>query len=165
MLDAAGLIEKHRAKGVLIDANLLILYLVGSTNKSRIPIFKRTQVYAIEDFELLERLIAYLGNVITTPHVLTEVSNLASLHGSELTAFRQRFKSAVADMKEFCDASREVVSDRSFQRLGLTDAAIAMISQRNHLVLTDDLTLEMTLHQRGVDAINFNHIRVSNWTP
>jgi hypothetical protein len=29
MLDAAGLIEKHRAKGVLVDANLLVLLLVG----------------------------------------------------------------------------------------------------------------------------------------
>jgi hypothetical protein len=80
MLDAVGLIKKHRTKGVLINANLLVLYLVGSTNKNRIPTFKRTQVYTIEDFELLQGLIAYLGDVITTPHVLTEVSNLANLH-------------------------------------------------------------------------------------
>jgi hypothetical protein len=57
-------------------------------------------------------------------------------------------------MKEFCDASREVVSDQSFQRPGPTDAAI---------VLTDDLTLEITLQRRGVDAVNFNHIRAANW--
>jgi hypothetical protein len=67
-------------------------------------------------------------------------------------------------MKEFCDMSREVVSDGSFQWLGLTDAAIALISRQNYLVLTDDLTLEITLHQRGVDAIKFNHIRAANWT-
>ena len=164
MLDAVGLIKKHRTKGVLINANLLVLYLVGSTNKNRIPTFKRTQVYTIEDFELLQGLIAYLGDVITTPHVLTEVSNLANLHEPELRSFRQQFKSAVVGMVEFCDASREVVSDGSFQRLGLTDAAIALISRHNHLVLTDDLTLEITLHRRGVDAINFNHIRASNWT-
>ena len=84
MLDAVGLIKKHRTKGVLINANLLVLYLVGSTNKNRIPTFKRTQVYTIEDFELLQGLIAYLGDVITTPHVLTEVSNLANLHEPEL---------------------------------------------------------------------------------
>jgi hypothetical protein len=149
---------------VLIDANLLVLYFVGSTNKSRILTFKRTQVYTVEDFELLERSIAYLGKVITTPHILTEVSNLASLRGQELVVFRKLFQSAIDGMKEFCDASREVVSDGSFQRLGLTDAAIARISRHNHLVLTDDLTLEITLHRRGVDAVNFNHIRAANWT-
>jgi hypothetical protein len=31
MLDAIGLIKKHCAKGVLIDANLLVLYFLGST--------------------------------------------------------------------------------------------------------------------------------------
>lgn len=164
MLDAIGLIKKHCAKGVLIDANLLVLYVVGSTNKSRIETFKRTQVYTVEDFELLERLIAYFGDIVTTPHILTEVSTLASLHGPELISFRQRFQSAFREMEEFCDTSREVVSDRSFPRLGLTDAAITLISRYNYLVLTDDLTLKITLQQRGVDAINFNHIRAANWT-
>jgi hypothetical protein len=99
VLDVIGLIKKHCAKGVLIDANLPVLYLVGSTNKSRIETFKLTQVYTVEDFELLERLIAYLGDIVTTPHILTEVSNLASLHGPELMSFRQRFQSAVSEMK------------------------------------------------------------------
>jgi hypothetical protein len=45
VLDAIGLIKKHCAKRVLIDANLLVLYLVGSTNKSRIETFKRTQQF------------------------------------------------------------------------------------------------------------------------
>jgi hypothetical protein len=37
------LISKHRTNGLLVDANLLVLYLVGKTNKRRIPAFKRTQ--------------------------------------------------------------------------------------------------------------------------
>jgi hypothetical protein len=50
---------------------------------------------------------------------------LANLHEPELRSFRQHFKSVVVGMIEFCGASRDVVSDMSFQRLGLTDAAIA----------------------------------------
>jgi hypothetical protein len=71
MLDAVGLIEKHRANGLLIDTNLLVLFLVGKTNKSRILSFKRTQAYTLEDFELLERLVDQFRTLITTPHVLT----------------------------------------------------------------------------------------------
>jgi hypothetical protein len=36
------LIEKHRRNGLLVDANLLLLLLVGRTNETRISKFKRT---------------------------------------------------------------------------------------------------------------------------
>jgi hypothetical protein len=92
-----------------------------------------------------------------------EVSNLASLHGKELTTFRLKFRLLVDQMREFCDESQLVVGDSSFSRLGLTDAAIARISRHSMLVLTDDLDLYRTLLDRGVDAVNFNHIR--SWFP
>ena len=163
MLDAAGLIEKHRAKGALIDANLLVLYLVGKTNKRRSRDSTPGDDFVIEDLDLLERLIGYLGKVITTPHILTEVSNLAKLHGKELSAFRQGYKVHVEQMDEFYDESRAVVADTAFMPLGLTDAAIAMLQRRKLLVLTVDLDLYLTLQQRGVDTANFNHLRGPNW--
>jgi len=95
------LIEKHRPNGVMIYTNVLILYLVGKTNKRLILNFKRTQAYAVEDFELLDRFVSHFNKLITTPHVLTEVSNLASLYGKELSAFRGAFRFLVEQMKEF----------------------------------------------------------------
>jgi len=163
MLDAAGLIEKHRSRGALIDANLLVLYLVGKTNKRRIRDFKPCDVFEGDDFDLLDALVEYLGKPITTPHILTEVSNLAKLDGKELSAFRQRYKLLVEQMDEFYDASRVVVADEAFMPLGLTDAAIAMLQHCNLLVLTVDLRLWDTLQRRGVDAVNFNHLRALNW--
>jgi hypothetical protein len=165
MLDAAGLIEKHRSRGALIDANLLVLHLVGKTNKHRIRDFKTGDVFGVKDFDLLEALVEYLGKLITTPHVLTEVSNLAKLHGKELGAFRQEYKVAVEQMDEFYDESRAVVADAAFMRLGLTDAAITMLQRRNLLVLTVDSILWDTLQQRGLDAVNFNHVRPLDWHP
>ncbi|MGA2038064.1 MAG: hypothetical protein ABSH42_02210 [Bryobacteraceae bacterium] len=163
MLDAAGLIEKHRSKGALIDANLLVLYLVGKTNKRRARDFKPGDDFEIEDLDLLECLVAYLGKPITTPHILTEVSNLAKLHGKDLASFRLGYKFLVEEMVEFYDESRGVVSDAAFMRLGLTDAAIAMLERRKLLVLTVDLDLWDMLQRRGVDAVNFNHLRALNW--
>src|SRR5512140_1976280 len=92
MLDAGALIEKHKAKGVLVDTNLLVLLLVGAINKQRIPNFKRTETFSIEDYELLVRLIDWFGKLIATPHVLSQVSDLTDLSGKELTAIRERFK-------------------------------------------------------------------------
>jgi len=58
MNDLSTLIDKHRANGLLIDTNLLVLCLVGRTNKRRIEDFKRTRSYTVQDYELLEDLIS-----------------------------------------------------------------------------------------------------------
>ena len=100
MLDALGLIEKHRAKGVLVDTNLLVLYLVGTVNRQRILNFKRTGDFATEDYDLLVRLIDWFGKLIATPHVLSQVSDLTDLTGNELAEVRALFKLLVEQIEE-----------------------------------------------------------------
>jgi len=76
MTDVLQLIHKHRGRGLLVETNLLLLYLIGRTNQNQISKFKRTQVFTIEDFDLLGRFMGKFKTLITTPHVLTELSNL-----------------------------------------------------------------------------------------
>ena len=57
------LIQKHRAKGVLVDTSLLVLFLVGRVNRQRILNFKRTGDFTIEDYGLLIRLISWFGKL------------------------------------------------------------------------------------------------------
>jgi|YNPMSStandDraft_1061717.scaffolds.fasta_scaffold10166_2 hypothetical protein len=45
----------------------------------------------------------------------------------------------------------------------MTDATIATLAARPVLVLTSDLDLWLTLERRGVDCINFNHLRPFGW--
>ena len=96
MDDVLQLINRHCASGLLVDTNLLLLYLIGRTNRNRISKFKRTQAYTIEDFDLLHRFMAEFKTLITTPHVLTEVSNLGDLYGQEREVFRSWFVRTVA---------------------------------------------------------------------
>lgn len=163
MLDARALIEKHRSKGVLVDTNLLVLLLIGSVDKRRILQSKRTQSFAIEDFDLLSRLIEWFGKLITTPHVLSQVSDLTDLAGKELSMARRRFASLVELMDESHEESKVLVSHPVFSRLGLADAAIATVCTRGTLLLTTDLNLQLALQQRGADALNFNHVRPLTW--
>ncbi len=67
MTDAFQLILKHRGNGLLVDTNLLLLYIVGKTNPNRISNFKRTSRYTVEDFELLDGIMAQFKTLITTP--------------------------------------------------------------------------------------------------
>jgi hypothetical protein len=163
MPDAAALIEKHRAKGVLVDTNLLVLFLVGKVSRKRILNFKRTGDFTIEDFDLLVRLIGWFGKLIATPHVLSQVSDLTDLTGDELTEIRELFKVLVENIEESYDTSRPLVGDPVFRRLGLTDAAIATVCSRRVLVLTADVQLYVALQERDIDALNFNHIRPLGW--
>ena len=163
MLDAEALIVKHRAKGVLVDTNLLVLFLVGTVNRQRILNFKRTGDFAIEDYDVLVRLINWFGKLIATPHVLSQVSDLTDLSGTELTAVREVFKALVEQIEESYDASRLLVGDPAFERFGLTDAAIATVCSRGILVLTTDARLQIALQERDIDALNFNHIRPLAW--
>jgi hypothetical protein len=163
MLDAVELMRKHRAKGVLIDTNLLVLYLVGTVNRGRILNFKRTADFTVRDYDQLVRLIKWFGKIIATPHVLSQVSDLTDLSGHELIAVRKAFKSQVEKIDEHYDASRVIVEDPSFEGFGLTDAAIASASSRGLLVLTTDTRPHLVLQTRGIDALNFNHLRLRNW--
>jgi hypothetical protein len=163
MLDAGALIKKYQAKGVLVDSNLLVLFLVGAVNKRRILDFKRTQGFTIEDFDLLATLIGWFGKLIATPHVLSQVSDLADLPGKELLKIRRLFRSVVEQIEESYDPSQALVADPIFERLGLTDAAIATICSRGILVLTADVDLQLAVQQRGADALNFNHVRQLSW--
>jgi hypothetical protein len=164
MLDARSLIEKHSARGVLVDANLLVLFLVGLINRQRIQNFKRTQDFTIKDFDLLQRLIKRFGKLFATPHVLSQVSDLTDLPGKERDKIRELFKLLVErQIEEFYDRSILLVADPLFKGHGLTDAAIATICSRGILVLTADGNLQRALQRRNAESLNFNHVREVYW--
>ena len=117
------LLRRHRKNGILIDSNLLLLYLIGNTNRNRISSFKRTQKYTSRDFDLISRTLAQFEKVITTPHILTEVSNLARPLGAEQRVLTANFSHWIEVAQERFEASREVAGHGVFSRLGLTDAS------------------------------------------
>lgn len=164
MLDAGGLIEKHRAKCVFLDTNLLVLLLVGLVNVERARNFKRTQDFTVDDSHSLQSLVRWFGvPLIATPHVLSQVSDLTDLPGRERRSIRELFKATVEMMEEQYDTAKQLVRTPLFDRFGLGDASVAAVCQRNILVLTADLQLQIALGGFGLDALNFNHIRALKW--
>ncbi len=49
---------------------------MSSLNPQLIPNLKRTSAYTIQDFQIVSWLIDHFEVKVTTPHILTEVSNL-----------------------------------------------------------------------------------------
>jgi rRNA-processing protein FCF1 len=165
MSDASALIEKHKGRGVLVDTNLFVLLLVGEVNPARIVNFKRTQDFTVEDFRMLQSLVQWFGPpIFTTPHILSQVSDLTDLQGEERIAIRKLFKTAATErVAETYDAARDLVQHPLFVRFGLGDASVAAVCERKIVVLTADVQLQDALGSSGVDAINFNHVRMLGW--
>lgn len=150
----------YRSKGLLIDSNVLLLFFVGLHDRTRIEKFKRTSQFTVEDFELLVAFIERFKEVVTTPSILTEVSNLLGQLPDKLRySFYQRFANGLKDLHEHYSPSRDLGDDRGFAKFGLTDTAILQAASGKYLVLTDDFRLAQYLLAQNVDVINFNHLR------
>ncbi len=155
----------RRSKGLIIDTNLLLLYIVGSLDPNLIQKHKRTSQFGLDDFRLLRDFLRQYERFVTTPNVLTEVSNLLSQIGEEVAArLRIQLRAHIKLFQEDYIASTEAAEAEEFQRLGLTDAAILLLSEEDLMVLTDDIRLYLALQNRGLNAaVNFNHIREGAW--
>jgi hypothetical protein len=149
---------------LLIDTNLLVLFVVGSVNRARIEQFKRTRQYSKSDYDLLLRVLGECKSLYTLAHVMAEVSNLTDLTGPERLRARQLLKDALVILKEPSLPSARAAQSDHYEQLGLVGAAIA-IAAREHkcAVLTDDLDLYCALSRQGIHTINFTHLRAIAW--
>lgn len=162
---AAPLIQRHRRSSVIIDTNILLLYFVGSLDRTLITTFKRTRnSFVVEDYDTIYHLLGAFAQVVTTANILTEVSNLAGQLSEHLKPdYFALFARGIALLAEQHVSSTDVAALPEFARFGLTDAGILHVARDGYLVLTDDFRLSQYLSSVGVDALNFNHIRQYNW--
>ncbi len=154
------MIGRYRSAGVLVDTNLLLLYFVGTCDRDQIERFRRTRDrFVAEDFETLMRVFRSFDTVVTTPHVLTEVSNLLGhLSGRTRTKCFGLFAQHVSLMNEKHTPARDLGGRPTFVKFGIADASIEDAAQ-GYLVLTDEFPLANYLGSKGLDVLNFNNIR------
>ena len=148
-------------KAILLDTNLLILLVIGAVDSRWIGRHKRSRAFVISDWQLLLDLV---GNkpILTTPHILTEASNLLRKSGISPFADR-RLMAALADFvasaREEHVPAREVPVDGIFLRLGLTDAVLHSLARPDVHLITTDFELYNAALGRHQPVTNFNHYR------
>jgi len=157
--------SRRTRRGLFVDANLLVLLTVGSVGRDRIAKFKRTSHYTVEDFDLLKKLLDENQPLLTSAHMMAEVSNLTDLKGAELLIARNVLRLRICRVfEEPTVSSIEAADHPAFGRLGLTDAGVCEIAKRTKCrVLTDDFDLYFHLQRQGSEALNFSHIRAQSW--
>jgi len=152
--------QNARSNGILIDTNLLVLLVVGSVNRDRIPRFKRTSNYTPADWDLLMGILEQIPRRYSIAHVLAEVSSLTDLKGPELEIAREILHKAISLLEELPIASLDACGFTWYRRLGLTDAAIGLAAkQRGCSVVTNDSALHIALLEEGVSVLKFDDLR------
>lgn len=159
------ILNRHKRSGILVDTNILLLYFIGNFDRSLIPRFKRLKEFTIDDYDILESLlILFNKKIITTPNILSEINSLScQLKDPAKTNYFEKFASEISLLDEHYIKSEKACKIKEFPKFGLTDSVIISLSIKKHLVLTVDFPLYNYLQKAGLDAINFNHIRLYGW--
>ena len=127
---------------ILLDANLLVLLIVGFTDRNLILKHKRTRTFEGADYDLLVGILSRYDAIAVTPHILAEVSNLMSQIGEPaLSSVRLTFSNLVQNQEEIYLASRDSAKHPLFVRLGLTDTSILQVIRSDIPLLTTDVGL------------------------
>ena len=149
-----------RARGILIDTNLIVLLIVGSVNRDRIPHFKRTSGYTPADWDLLTGILEQIPRRYAIPHILSEVSALTDLKGPGLEIAKDILHNWILLVQELPISSLDACASPYYQRLGLTDAALGVAAkQLGCSVVTSDSDLYVALSEEGTPVVKFDHLR------
>jgi rRNA-processing protein FCF1 len=147
---------------VIIDANLLTLWIVGQVSEDLVPKCRRTRQYTVDDYLVLANYLTRFITVIITPNIATEVSNLIGvLKDDHLIKARTILAGGFEAWTEVYFKSVAAKDIPEYMRLGLTDAAILLSVSRETEVLTDDFDLYRVLTKRGIIVTNFTHLRTA----
>ena len=139
--------------GFFIDANLLVLLVIGAVDRALVGRHRRARRFAPEDYDRL-RALAGDWRVCVTPNTLTEASNL--VYDERDDRFLAARREIVLVGEETTVPSERAVRDPAFPRLGLTDAALLDVISPERPLLTVDLSLFATAARREPRAaINF----------
>ena len=153
------------ARSLLLDTNLLLLYLVTQVDLSLLHNFKRVSNFQASDLQPLRDLVEAFSQVVTTPHVLTEVSNFVDqVPPPWRPQMIQALRSFVLNHLEYFEASEHLVNTPEFSQLGLADVSLLSLSN-TATIATLDYKLFHRILNTGGQAIHFDHVRGERTPP
>jgi hypothetical protein len=144
---------------LLLDTNLLLFFLVAQVDLAILRSFKRVSLFRTSDLVPLRDLVEAFSALITTPHVLTEVSNFVDQAPPQ---WRPQLIDALRGFAEHQEERYEQASGlamrNEFQHLALTDTGLLSLS-KDAVVATLDYELYHRILAAGGRAVHFDEVR------
>lgn len=154
-------------KGIIVDSNIMLLFLVGCYDINYINMFKRTMKYTTEEYYFVRDLLTtyyYKDKVYTSPHILTELSNLSKIEGDRRSKYFNFFTKILNNTCEIYIEKNKILEFKELPKFGITDIGIFKIAkEKNLLVLTDDFRLSSYLLDNCINTLNLRNISPHLW--
>ena len=147
---------------IFVDANLLVLLVVGRTNKNLIEKHRRLREFQKKDYDTLIGILNQVDKILVTPNTLTEASNLLAQHGEpERSRFFEVLRILIEENEEIVVTSKTASQNVEFKRLGLTDAGLLEVISNSNPLITVDLALYLAaISKESGSAYNFRHYQL-----
>ena len=145
---------------ILIDANSLVVLLIGAIDPKLIASHKRTSIYEEEDYANLLAIIGSLDKLIVLPNIWTKVDNLLnSFSGNHKWKYVQAFKRLIQLTSEQYIKSSTAAENIHFSEIGLTDSLILELGKECELLITSDSKLSDFAKAEGIKVYDLVEIR------
>lgn len=160
---------KFQPEGIILDTNILVLFLIGNYNPLLIGEYELLQnsnkKYSVADFELLKKIVSYFKKLVITPHIIAELSNLSitrknNLYGDKFIYYLRtviEFLKRAEERHQKCDClwGMELTIIGEY---GFTDMTMFELSKQTKMpILTDDLSFYNYSYDK-IPIIKLEHI-------
>lgn len=138
---------------VVVDANLLVLLVVGAVDRRLVGKHRRVRSFEPEDYDLLLDLLQETPQpAVVTPNTLTEASNL--LEDRQDKRFLRQLKGFIEESEEIVVASLTASNNHTYEQLGLSDTVLLEIASVQRPLVTTDLDLyNAALTTKGSETV------------
>lgn len=147
---------------VIVDANILVLLIIGAVEPTKIGIVPKTKKYTSDDYEKALGIVSGFRWVVTTPHVLSQATDLVR-HAGLWGDLAQRLTAALRDIysgnEERFVPARKLAKLAAFSEIGLADCSTIEAAKHGCTLFSDDLPLHNVALSLGCSSINFSEVR------
>ncbi|MGD1003654.1 MAG: hypothetical protein ABR884_03725 [Minisyncoccia bacterium] len=157
--------EAKGKKKLILDTNLLLLLLIGVCDKNLLSKYACTEKYTINDYSLLLKILRFFeSDIVITPHILAEFSNLVRRDIKEpkmhyyLATIMDKLKSY---QEEYIPLDRLLgMGVRVIVLFGFPDMSIIEAARNiNAVILTHDIRLGEYANASGLPSISFGAVQ------
>lgn len=150
-----------RYKFVLLDTGPLLLYLVGSYNNQYLSKID----YKSQDYVLLVDFLKS-REIVVTPQVLAEVSNLANKRLKEAnfsSFFINSINILIKSREDYIEKDKIIKKSKEVADFGITDTSLieASASSRGRLLVTSDAKLFYYCSGNDIPVIHLDSLKIN----
>lgn len=151
--------NSQNIKGIVPDSNLLVLFLVGLYDTNQISQYKRSQMYSVNDYNKLVKILLSYKKIVLNQPIITEACNhLDNLNAQLSSLFYDRIKIELMKYADDSQTTNHILSRDTFVTLGFADSSLEMLSS-NYVVLTDDSPLYGQILSKSGKVIFWRQIK------